>query len=101
MKTSIILIIILFLLWLLMIVSLAQETYQVSDNISFTILENGDWEVMAYGIGYLFHWLTPDLMKVEGSDNSCWYVFQREDGETMTTNDCSLVEFSKLLYRME
>lgn len=77
----------------------AQESYQISDNLSFQILDNGDWQVRVYGTDYLFHWLTPDLMRVEGSDNSCWYVYESAIGETITS-DCSLVSLSKLLYKI-
>lgn len=69
-----------------------------TDRIEATFEANGNWHLTDLEINVTWRgvWITEDLMKVTGTDNSCFILGQNENG--MVEIDCNnLKELSILL----
>ena len=59
------------------------------ERIQFSIEDNGNWRLTdsEVDIAWEGEWITPDLMKVTGSDGSCFILVEKEGD--MVSLDCS------------
>lgn len=70
-----------------------------SSRVNATIEDNGNWQLTDNKVGITWHgaWQSGNMMKVVGSDGSCFILGENEDG--MVQLDCkNLKEISILLY---
>ncbi len=76
----------------------ARETL-ASDRVKATIEDNGNWELTDTKVGVTWRgeWQQGRMMKVVGSDNSCFILGENKDG--MVQLDCKdLKQISILLF---
>lgn len=92
-----------YIILLLLIVAVPQLSFarQTMGNtqVEATIEDSGNWELTdnKVGITWTGQWINKKLMKVTGSDDSCFILGQNESG--LVQLDCqSLKEISILLY---
>lgn len=70
----------------------------VTVRVQFSIEESGDWSLSETdsGLAWKGEWFTPDILKVSGTDGSCFMVTER-DGNTIQLDCSDLKEISILL----
>lgn len=80
--------IILFAALLAPVLALAQDTI-ITPRVEATIDNNGDWELTdsLSQISWHGQWITATLMKVTGTDSSCFVIGENETG--MVQLDCT------------
>ncbi len=94
MKTSIVLI---TALLLMPVLSMAQSTI-ITPRVQATIKDGGNWELTdtLANVTWYGQWITPGLMKVTGTDNSCFVIGENDTG-MVQLNCTNLRQISILL----
>lgn len=79
-------------------VALASESYR-SDKVYFAFNDNGDWELYdsVNDISYIGEW-HGSLMKVTGSDGTCYWLAETSEG--LEQSGCDLKSVSILIYKI-
>lgn len=82
----------LILLVFLAPVSIFGQESLVTDRLQMTIEDNGNWQLtdLQVNITWRGEWIAERLMKVTGSDNSCFIM--SEDQEGLMKLDCQNLE---------
>ena len=75
----------------------AQESL-ATDRLQASFEDNGNWQLTDNQVNITWHgeWITKDLMRVTGSDNSCFIIGQNQDG--MVQLDCQNLKEISILF---
>jgi hypothetical protein len=79
--------------------ALAAQQSIATNHIQFSMEESGNWSLYDIEQGVVWHgeWITPDFMKVSGTDGTC-YVLTERGGEMLQLDCRYLTEIREVVY---